>query len=138
MGTTKKTKRTRKKPQRVKLRCRECRTDTNHNILFTDSHSDEDDRYGVWWTVDNHLVKCMGCDNVALYRHSIDSESLPDANDEMFPDPRQGREPINDYILLPKQLRQIYRETLKAIDSNQSILTGIGIRAIVETVCAER
>lgn len=129
---------TKKKLEQIKLLCRECHKTTNHAVLFTRTKSGETEDGDIWWRVENHLVQCKGCENVALYRHSVDSESLPDTTDEVFPDPEQGREPIKDDYLLPKQLRQIYHETLRAIDAKQLILTGIGIRAVVETVCAER
>lgn len=32
----------------------------------------------------------------------------------------------------------IYLETIKALNSSQSILTGIGIRAIIETICKDK
>lgn len=80
----------------------------------------------------------MGCDSVALYRRDINSETLPEDHVEIFPNPDQGREPIDDYFSLPSQLRKIYLEALKALDAKQPILAGIGIRAIVETVCNDR
>jgi hypothetical protein len=80
----------------------------------------------------------MGCDSVALYRHTVSSFSPEDPGDEIFPNPARGREPVSDYFRLPAQLRRIYMETLKAIDANQTVLSGIGIRAIIETVCKDR
>jgi hypothetical protein len=111
---------------------------TNHQILYTDSQSGEDEKLDIWWKIENHLVKCMGCDTVALFCRSTNSESFPDTNENIYPELKLGRVPIDGYDDLPQQLRQIYLETLKAMDANQPILAGIGIRAIIETVCKER
>jgi Domain of unknown function (DUF4145) len=56
---------------------------------------------------------------------------------EIFPEPADLDE-IDDADLLPPKLAAIYRETLKAVASKQPILAGIGIRAILETVCKDR
>jgi hypothetical protein len=45
---------------------------------------------------------------------------------------------MSDTHLLPMQLRQVYEETHAALSSNQPVLAGIGLRAIVETVCKDR
>ncbi|WP_419601156.1 DUF4145 domain-containing protein, partial [Thiolapillus sp.] len=39
--------------------------------------------------------------------------------------------------LLPSNLQLIYNETIKSINFGQAVLTGMGIRAIVETVCKD-
>ena len=122
----------------VLLQCRQCHHPTNHEVLYVDHQSGHSDEHDVWWEEENSLVRCLGCDNVALYRCSTNSESLPDEIKKIFPDPEQGREPIDDYIFLPRQLRKIYLETLQALDGKQAILAGIGIRAIIEMVCKER
>jgi hypothetical protein len=54
---------------------------------------------------------------------------------ELFPSRVKGRAPVNDHELLPAALQRIYLETLKALNSEQPVLTGVGVRAIVETVC---
>jgi hypothetical protein len=122
----------------VKVLCRECRRVTNHKILCSDLQSGDDEETGFWWREENSLIRCAGCDNVALLKSGINSESIPDDDVRIYPDPEHGREPLDDYWSLPTQPRKIYIETLKALDNKQPILAGIGIRAIVETVCKER
>lgn len=40
--------------------------------------------------------------------------------------------------MLPEAIQGIYTETILAIENEQDILAGIGIRAIVETICKDR
>jgi Domain of unknown function (DUF4145) len=120
----------------VRIQCGRCNGKTNHSILMSDVRRDDSD--DDWWQEENRLVKCRGCDGVALLRSSTGSELIPEEIEEIFPSPIKGRTPIDDYFLLPNQIRKIYLETLQVADSDNSILAGIGIRAIVETVCKER
>ena len=39
---------------------------------------------------------------------------------------------------MPTNLKRIYDETLNTLNSGQAVLSGIGIRAIVETVCKDK
>ena len=39
--------------------------------------------------------------------------------------------------LLPHTIQQIYKETVLSLENEQFILAGIGIRAIVETICKD-
>ena len=39
---------------------------------------------------------------------------------------------------LPSKVQRIYAETLQALNSKSPILAGIGLRALVETVCHEK
>lgn len=125
-------------PETIKLLCANCKRATNHQILYEDKQNGSDDDVGLSWYERSCMVKCLGCDHVALYQEYSDSEMAPEAREEIYPDPVAGREPVRDYYFLPVQLREIYLETLRALDTKQLILTGIGIRAVVETVCQER
>ena len=40
--------------------------------------------------------------------------------------------------MLPANVRRIYEETIGAMNNDQSVLAGIGIRALIETVCNDR
>lgn len=57
---------------------------------------------------------------------------------DVYPNQEEGRNLVKDSHLLPPNLKKIYSETIKSINLDQSILTGIGIRAIVETVCKDK
>ena len=54
-----------------------------------------------------------------------------------YPNNELTREPLEDAGALPTKVRLIYLETSNALSSNQPVLAGIGIRAIVETICKD-
>jgi len=49
-----------------------------------------------------------------------------------------GRILISDAILLPEKVERIYEETLSALNYRQQVLCGVGIRAIIETICKDK
>ena len=77
----------------------------------------------------------MNSDN---FRHtgSGDFEEVEDI--DIYPNPETVRNPVEDDYILPSKWGVIYHETLAAINSGQPVLAGIGIRAIVETVCKDK
>jgi hypothetical protein len=55
----------------------------------------------------------------------------------LYPSRIAGQAPLRDAHLLPHRLYRIYMETHQALSSNMPILAGIGLRAIIETVCED-
>jgi len=56
---------------------------------------------------------------------------------ELYPRRAVGRRRLDDVYSLPASIRRIYIETHEALLNGSPVLVGIGIRAIVETVCKE-
>ena len=80
------------------------------------------------------------------FRHlHCDSESYgsgPDGieyftTEELFPGRVEGRRELADVHFIPSDVRRVYVETRRALANGQPVLAGIGIRAIIETVCRE-
>lgn len=99
------------------------------------------------WAAHYEVLQCDGCGSIAFRKETSNSEDLihtPDGNlvhaleEHLYPSPDEGRAPVADSELLPRSVQRIYSETLKALNSDQPILSGMGIRALVETVCKER
>ncbi len=139
----------------VKAYCRICKQITNHEII-TD-HNLHGEVTIFWnystgyidssWYKEFQIISCKGCESVSFRRTESNSDDLCENYDneidyavhvDIYPDPIEGRTPLKDLYLFPTNLRNIYIETLKSINSNQPILTGIGIRAIVESVCKDK
>lgn len=133
-----------KEPKKLRAACQGCGGEKNHTVVASTEYRGDDE--SMWWIAEYQIIKCQGCDNIAFRRVTMNSEEMEPAEDgyepvqhvSIFPDPDTGRQPIDDYFRLPKKLQSIYLETLKALNASQPVLTGIGIRAIVETVCNER
>lgn len=136
--------------QTIECSCRECHRSTKHEIVTeaTRSGSSGSRDYEIFWGTEYQVVRCRGCETLFFRHTSSNSEDSPIqiAEDEweenihevLFPSPHEGRQPLSDADLLPDKIQRIYGETLTALNGRQEVLCGIGIRAIVETVCKDK
>jgi uncharacterized protein DUF4145 len=124
--------------------CGECSRRTEHEVLTKVSSHDQSPGgdIDVW---DEFLtIQCRGCKTVSFCKEATCSEDTdPDdgtliTTTTLFPGRIEGRPPLNDDYHLPYELKKIYQESRSALMEGLSVLTGIGIRAIVETVCREK
>lgn len=139
----------------IKAYCRICKQVTNHEIITDYNLHGKVSTYHNYltgyiyysWDKEFQIIRCKGCESVSFRKTESNSDDLCENYDneiyyavhiDIYPDPIEGRTPLNDLYFLPTNLRNIYIETLKSINSNQPILTGIGIRAIVESVCQDK
>lgn len=99
------------------------------------------------WNNEYQIIQCLGCETVSFRQTHENSEDYyqvgPDEYEhavsvDIYPNPEEGRNLIEDDYLLPTNLHRIYSETIKSINNGQDVLTGIGIRAIVETTCKDK
>lgn len=128
--------------------CISCKTVTKH-IMLASVDVNGEDFYGhnsVQYGSEHQIVQCRGCESIT-FRHthwnSEDYDFGPDGPElntvtNLYPSRSEGRNPINDSQLLPSDVQRIYHETLKAMNNDQPVLAGVGIRAIVESVCRDK
>ena len=110
--------------------------------VYVERPYDQDPEVKLWQRY--QIIQCQGCDILSLL--AIDGESTlneetgePYEEWQVFPTRVwYGRKMIDGAKLLPRQLKQIYSETMRALNGHQPILCGLGIRAVVETVAKER
>ncbi|MCX6756070.1 MAG: DUF4145 domain-containing protein [Candidatus Nomurabacteria bacterium] len=93
------------------------------------------------------IIRCLGCDEISFRVSSSNSEDYEPDNDgnciynyreEIYPNRLMGRTALQDRYSLPEKIRSIYIETHKALCTKLKIISGIGIRALVEAVCSEK
>ena len=126
--------------------CILCKCSTNHKILTSvnvKTHSDYEDVSGYvdvfheW--AEHQVIECLGCSKVSFREEITSSDGIiemPEIN--LYPNPSQ-RYPLRDISLIPRDdIKNIYSETLKAINNDQLILAGIGIRIILEAIMQEQ
>lgn len=127
--------------------CRKCDDETSHAILseiyVTDFIPGPD--INIWENY--YILQCNGCKSISFYIDSKNSEDdyyneekqcmMPTSYIEYYPKSKKGIKELEDVYLLPFGIRNIYNETLSAIYNNLPILTGIGIRAIIEAVAKD-
>ncbi len=138
-----------KTDEKVDVTCRECKRSTKHLILSDVSLKGSEDmgsHDSFMWFNDYQIVQCQGCETISFRKTHENSEDLhPTGQDvehtlyvDIYPNPEEGRDTLEDDHLLPSNLQRIYNETIMSIKPGQAVLTGIGIRAIVETVCKDK
>lgn len=134
-------------PGKHRFICRTCSKETVHSIVaaYTEDGSvDLGNGGGVDWQRVDQIIQCQGCETVSFRVTSTSSEDVDYGPDGAFqpetvtyyPARSVGLKPINSY-LLPDKVHDIYQETVLAIENDQSILAGIGLRALIETICKD-
>ena len=127
--------------------CIECKRKTNHSILKAVNKNGHDSDADIAWESAYQTVKCLGCDTISFRSASTNSEGWTQVgedeyelrvDEELYPNRDVGRPPMSDSHLLPEDLQRIYRETIKALNAEQPVLCGIGVRAIIETITKEK
>lgn len=133
-----------------KLPCSKCDGKTYHKVLLSIDKSGEeyDGAHHVHWDAHYQIVQCQGCKTISFRESNSNSEDYeqtgPDEYDhvvyeELYPSRVEGRKGLDDDVwYLPSKVQRIYKETLQALNSKSPILAGIGLRALVETVCEEK
>lgn len=130
----------------IKVACKECRRDTNHIVLKSVEVSGSEPMapdMDFYWATSYQIIRCQGCDTVSFRSIGSNSEDVDHRGDtieyeNLYPSRTEGREVLSDAHILPNDLERIYRETITALNCNQPVLAGIGIRAIIETVTKEK
>lgn len=67
-------------------------------------------------------------------------DGSPIVSEELYPNHRGARSVPFDYMFgtVPNQLARVYDETVKALNNNQTVLCGMGVRAVLETVVKDQ
>lgn len=136
--------------EEMKLPCVKCTGKTNHKVLVSvDIRGEETDgRFSIQWCDDYQIVECAGCKTKSFRNVSSNSEDLCQIGDNewghdelvnIYPSRIEGRKTLEaEEHYLPNKIRAIYRETNQALNNNSPILAGIGLRALIETICKEK
>lgn len=127
--------------------CQRCLGATSHKVGASVSVSGDDGH--IDWNTDYQILQCMGCKTISFRSSSTNSEDyFYDENNEpqndetvkLFPPRLAGFSGLGDDAWhLPDKIRRIYIETSQAlVGGSEPVLTGIGVRAILETICKDQ
>jgi hypothetical protein len=128
----------------VKSPCPECGDDRNHDILCF-HRSDGGDGYHC--EVLHMVIKCRGCEKVSFRYVFSDYEAAYPISDNEWKVPRtiktyprfiKDHKTLEGTHCVPDLVREIYEETLLAIQEEAAMLAGLGLRGTIEAVCNER
>lgn len=129
--------------QKEEFYCQKCRRHTNHDLLYDESVSITASDGSTTWKVYD-TIRCRGCDTIAFhYSECVTQTSDPHsrlllAKSQYYPRDRFFRVPIEGTNELPGQTRTIYFEVLSSLNEELPILTAIGIRSLIESICREK
>jgi hypothetical protein len=131
--------------KKVTSYCRLCLHDTNHELVAEKSKSSDPHDYPE--RVSYQIVECLGCETISFRQVSFDyGAAYPSSNYEgeeewivpedisIFPKFIKNHNSLERWAL-PKIVRTIYQELLEAFRGNEKVLSGLGLRATVESVC---
>lgn len=133
-----------------KTHCGSCAHKTQHTVLA--SAQTKGSNYFMDWSTTYQIIQCKGCLEISFRSESYDSESSfhyyddqgveqfePNVSESLYPPRAEGFKGLGDSLeILPEEIGRIYKETLDALKSGLPVLAGIGLRAILETVCKNR
>lgn len=129
--------------------CSKCNGKTYHEVMLSIDKEGEErgDDFDYYWNSHYQIIQCQGCKTISFRKTSSNSEDFEQINEyedqirvyeNIYPPRIEGRSGLEDTAYyLPSTVREIYTETLQALNNKSPILTGIGLRALVETVCKE-
>lgn len=131
--------------------CIKCSGRTVHVVLASVEERGEEshDSFSFDWSDDYQIVQCRGCKVVSFRQASRHSEDLIPVDDQgvfesvvretLFPSRREALRGLGDEVhYLPNNVRRIYEETMLAMANQAPVLSAIGLRALIETVCKEK
>lgn len=133
--------------------CGICKRSTKHKILADielEGREETEDELLFGWDNKYQIIQCQGCETIMFRQTHMNSDDMehyagPDGweseyvtFEDYYPNPEKNRAGLSDDHLLPEKLQRIYNETLNALNGNNPVLTGIGLRAIIETVCKDQ
>ncbi|MCF6343121.1 MAG: DUF4145 domain-containing protein [Devosiaceae bacterium] len=125
----------------------DCNANTNHEVINSVQNSGyvEDEEYDLNWCQEFEIVQCLGCEQISFRMESSNSEDIDPNTDEPFISetlyPRRDKNRVNiaqSIWYLSSKLSNLYEETSTAMDNELKVLSGIGMRAILETVCNDQ
>ena len=133
-----------------RLPCPKCQIDTRHTTVTSvdlDGEIIYDSLNSYQWNEKYQIVQCLGCETVSFRHESSNSEEEMRVGEdeyetiiteELYPPRSVIHDVLADAMYLPPTIRRIYLEIHSAIGNNQPILSGIGLRALVEAVCKDK
>jgi hypothetical protein len=133
------------KDEEPRVTCKRCVHKTRHKVL-QDVETKFETAFGEYTSIDKYqIVQCQGCEEVSFRKLHSDSENFIEhegetfhpETEELYPPRVAGRHELRQAYFLPMKVSQIYNETNAALCNKQPILSGIGIRALVESVCRD-
>lgn len=133
----------------VRVLCNTCDNSPAHTVLASVDigSSGGDEEYTVYGLMVHQLVQCCGCQEITYKTTSSNSEDddydrhgnhYQIETETLYPPRMAGRKGLADDYAVPREIMAMYVESHQALISGFPILTGIGLRGLLDAVCKER
>lgn len=131
--------------QTMNCECEVCRVQTVHDVVarVEDEYEIDEPEMRDIYCRSMRIIRCRGCQNPSFAEISS-STALVNTQGELIETvtlyparARLGRQMLDELGLLPKVIRNAYRETIVAFNASCRLLVGIGVRLIVEAICQQ-
>ena len=118
--------------------CATCRRRTNHaNIFSLERKWEYYDDFDLEETTTHSIRMCLGCEQIAYHRDNWFNMADDPLDTEIFPIASILQDPL-DSDSIPKDIVTVFNETIQALDNNQRILCGVGLRATIELLLKQQ
>lgn len=134
-----------------KLYCNNCKRETHHKLKashlrqYREVNGEPPDDYLVFWEdFEYRFWICCGCDTATLEEaYTNIGMIVPPHGDQtwtsvLYPKRMTGYLPQKRFRQLDKKLGAIYREVIESFNSDLRILCAMGLRALLEGICADK
>ena len=143
------------KDQKYKVHCTQCKRATNHVVMLSVDcddfdvvgHQDDGAPITIDWRDNYQVIQCQGCDAISFQhihwfsedQYMISPHEVSNGTTNwLYPKRSAQTLAIKDYFNAPATLRRIYRETVECYNSDIFMLCAVGLRAIIEGICADQ
>lgn len=129
-----------------KALCEVCKIEQRHTVVASArSRWDHEEFSGI---TEFEVIRCLNCDALSFRKEASDSEGYyydheaeeytSELSVSLFPNRTAGRFKIEGYWSLPPEVRATYDELILAMNGEQPILAGLGVRILIEMICKEQ
>jgi hypothetical protein len=129
----------------IRIPCDDCGGGPrNHDILREFTTVWEEEELGENGKSTYQICRCRGCDAVRFRRETWSTYEYdpqtnePEVSEWVYPEAATSERESIDVDLFPEAVSRIYLETVRAFNAGSAILTGGGLRAIVEAICIDQ
>ncbi|TGK10132.1 DUF4145 domain-containing protein [Leptospira selangorensis] len=130
-----------------RIPCVQCGNVTKHTVkgeYKTEGFAEGPD---ISWKSEYFILECNGCEEVSFLKVSTNSENFTYNADgsiesietiKVYPEREEGNLESKYFLNLPRQIEELFSETLESYNKENLILCAAGLRAIIEGVCADQ
>ncbi|MEW6714467.1 MAG: DUF4145 domain-containing protein [Nitrospirota bacterium] len=101
----------------------------------------EDNFWGYPQLLEAEILRCCGCDLLSfrLVKHPFAFQDKKDKPvEDIFPERGFKKREQKYFFQLPKEVHNLYQETVVAHDRELSLLSTVGLRALIEAIVADK